>query len=371
MPSSEIIAVIQKCISNPLAAPVIGDKAIAGIIGDGPSQYSKSPNLWNAAFQRLAMDAIYLPFDTDAAQVGELLAVLKRSERFLGVNVTVPYKVRVIDFVDELDAGARRIQAVNTIVRNADGRLIGYNTDGEGFVESLLARLPERAGSFIASLKGMDVLLLGAGGSARAAAFHLAGLLDGGRLLICNRTSAHAVSLADDVNKGGGDAKAIGEGEISNYAPKVGVIVNSTTKGQGGVRKLGHDKITLLEPYSALAPANPPVFAESQLSNHDFDRKWSEAARADVDANNRASLTLAESIPPHVGFYDLIYHPEETVFLRHGRLTGHPTMNGKAMIVHQAVIAFCKHICRAALQAKGMDTPETRKEILAAMYRAW
>ena len=72
-----------------------------------------------------------------------------------------------------------------------------------------------------------------------------------------------------------------------------------------------------------------------------------------------------------MGYYDLIYHPEETVFLRHGRLTGHPTMNGKAMIVNQAVTAFCKRICRAALQAKAMDTPETRKEILEVMYRAW
>jgi shikimate dehydrogenase len=371
MPSSEIIAVIQKCISNPLAAPVIGDKAIAGIIGDGPSQYSKSPNLWNAAFQRLGMDATYLPFDTDAAHVGELLAVLKHSERFLGVNVTVPYKVRVMDYVDELDAGAERIQAVNTIVRNTDGRLVGYNTDGEGFIESLLARQPGCAGSFIASLKGMDVLLLGAGGSARAVALHAADLLDGGQLLICNRTIDHATSLAVDVNKSGGNARALLESELSNYGVKVGLIVNSTTKGQGGVRKLAQDKVTLLESYSALAPANPPVFGESNLSNHDFDRKWSEAARPDVEANNQASWTLAKSIPRQVGFYDLIYHPEETVFLRHGRLTGHPTMNGKAMIVNQALIAFCKRICRAALQAKGMDTPEIRKTILEVMHRAW
>ncbi len=371
MSSSEIIAAIQRCISNPLAPLAVGDKAIAGIIGDGPSLYSKSPNLWNAAFKRLGMDATYLPFDTDDAQVGELLLVLKNSERFLGVNVTVPHKIRVMDFLDELDAGAKRIQAVNTIVRTADGRLVGYNTDGEGFIESLLARQPGRAGSFIASLKGMDVLLLGAGGSARAVAFHAADLLDGGRLLICNRTLDYAASLAEDVNKGGGSAKAIREAEISKYAPEVGLIVNSTTKGQGGIRKLENERATKLEPYSALAPANPPVFAESNLSKHDFEGKWSEAARPDVETNNKASLDLAKSIPLHVGFYDLIYHPEETVFLRHGRLTGHPTMNGKAMIVNQAVVAFCERICRAALQAKGMDTPETRKEILEVMYRAW
>ena len=82
-------------------------------------------------------------------------------------------------------------------------------------------------------------------------------------------------------------------------------------------------------------------------------------------------MTLAEAIPPHVGFYDLIYHPEETVFLRHGRLTGHPTMNGKAMIINQAVIAFSKRICNAELQARGIDTPETCRKILEVMYQAW
>jgi hypothetical protein len=79
------------------------------------------------------------------------------------------------------------------------------------------------------------------------------------------------------------------------------------------------------------------------------------------------SLAIAASIPKSVGFYDLIYHPEETVFLRHGRLSGHPTMNGKAMIVNQAVIAFCKCICSAELQARGIDSPETFSRVLEVM----
>jgi shikimate 5-dehydrogenase len=82
-------------------------------------------------------------------------------------------------------------------------------------------------------------------------------------------------------------------------------------------------------------------------------------------------MNLAKSIPQAVPFYDLIYHPEETVFLRHGRMTGHPTMNGKTMIVNQAVIAFCERICRTQLQAKGIDTQETHRQILEIMYRAW
>ena len=90
-----------------------------------------------------------------------------------------------------------------------------------------------------------------------------------------------------------------------------------------------------------------------------------------IDANNLSSMALARCIPSETRFYDLIYHPEETVFVRHGRLTGHPTMNGKSIIINQAVIAFCKRICNAELQARGIDTPETRKQILEVMYQAW
>ena len=102
-----------------------------------------------------------------------------------------------------------------------------------------------------------------------------------------------------------------------------------------------------------------------------MNREWMNAASSDIDSNHQVLLKLAESIPSQVRFYDLIYHPEETVFLRHGRLTGHPTMNGKAMIINQAVIAFCRRICARELHARQIDTPETYDEILNIMYGAW
>ena len=95
------------------------------------------------------------------------------------------------------------------------------------------------------------------------------------------------------------------------------------------------------------------------------------AAESDIRRNNEASLRLASAIPQSVRFYDLIYHPEETVFLRHGRDTGHQTMNGKAMIVCQAAIAFCSRICRAELQARGIDNAQIYGRILATMHNAW
>src|SRR5688500_6595566 len=362
---------ISQNLSNRLDLTDIGDKFLAGVIGDSPSRYSKSPQLWNAAFQHLGLNAIYLPFDVEADNLENLLNVLRSHDRLLGVNVTVPHKVAVMDFLDSIDASAQRIQAVNTIVRVADGKLIGYNTDGEGFVDSVLKRPPDRPVAFASSLKAMNVLLIGAGGSARAVAFLLADEMAGGKLLIGNRTREHAASLAREIQNTGKDALAISEGELSLWAPKAGLVINSTTKGQGGIRKMPNGTATLLEPYSALAPVHAPVFAASEFDRTGFEDQWRKAARGDIEANNQASMKLAESIPTEAGFYDLIYHPEETLFLHHGRATGHPTMNGKAMMINQAVLAFCKHICKPDLEARAMDTPETYEEILKVMYSAW
>ena len=371
MASSNHIAAIQTHVTNRLDTSVIGDKAIAGVIGDAPSHYSKSPKLWEAAFRELAINATYLPFDVANGRVGELLAALRDSERFLGLNVTVPHKVRVMDFLDDLDPGARRIGAVNTIVRTRSGRLIGYNTDGEGFVQSILTVQPGRKISFIPSLKGIDVLLLGAGGAARAVAFQISQLLDSGQLVICNRTMERATSLAADVQKAGGRALAVSENELPARAPRAGLIINSTTKGQGGVGQLSNGRTITLEAYSALASAHPLTRAQTVGHETDSESKWRAEAAQDIDDNHRASLALAQSIPSQTRFYDLIYYPEETVFLRHGRMTGHLTMNGQAMIVNQAAIAFCQRICSAELQARGIGTPATCKRILEVMYRAW
>jgi shikimate dehydrogenase len=370
MPSHAEIAAVQSCLSNVLDADGAGEGVFAGVIGDAPSHYSKSPALWNAAFCHLGINASYLPFDVENARVGELLSVLRKSEHFLGANVTVPHKVRVLDFLDDLDPGAARIHAVNTIVRAAGGRLVGYNTDGAGFIESILQRQPGRNESFLPSLKGMTALLLGAGGSARAVAFHVAEKLDGGRLIICNRTVEHAVLLSEEIQKDGHVAIAVDESDLSDWAPQAGIIINSTTKGQGGIRKLAGGKATSLESYSALAPAHPPALG-ANLTPGDFSARWNDIAKADVEENHRVSMDLVKAVPPNVPFYDLIYHPEETVFLRHGRMTGHPTMNGKAMIVNQAVIAFWDRICRTRLLAMGIDTPQARRQILEIMYRAW
>ena len=371
MESNGEIAAIQTLIANRLEPSAIGSKSITGIIGDAPSQYSKSPALWNAAFSRLGLNAIYLPFDVDDAQVGALLNTLRASNRFLGVNVTVPHKMRVIEFLDSLDADATRIGAVNTVVKHSNGKLVGYNTDGAGFIDSLRLPAPGERQPFIGTLDGMDVLLLGAGGSARGVAFHLSDHIGKGKLIIANRTRTHADQLAAEICKLGRHVLAAEENEIPYWARRVGLIVNSTTKGQGGVRKLSGGRVTMLTPYSALAPANPPVLAEAPEVSANVETRWQAQAQADVASNNQAALALAQSIPPDTRFYDLIYHPPETVFLRQGRSTGHRIMNGRSMIVRQAVLAFCKRVCLSQLSEMGKNNDQIFQEVAEVMFGAW
>ncbi|MBI2352368.1 MAG: hypothetical protein HYV00_13005, partial [Deltaproteobacteria bacterium] len=83
---------IQACIDNRLDRKAIGRKRIAGIIGDSPSHYAKSPSLWNAVFHDLKMKAVYLPFDVHLSRLPELVSALRKSEQVMGANVTVPYK---------------------------------------------------------------------------------------------------------------------------------------------------------------------------------------------------------------------------------------------------------------------------------------
>ena len=365
------IAQIQACVQNSLDRKLIGDKKIAAVIGDSPSRYSKSPDLWNAAFRELKADAVYLPFDVEPSNLAALMEAFRRSERIVVANVTLPHKIKIMDCLDDLDEKVRQTRAVNTIVRTQDGRLKGYNTDGEGFLESVLTPPPGQPEPFLRSLGGMSVLLIGAGGAARSVAFSVIERLQRGELLISNRTPEAARSLAEEVRKLFPRVRALSEEAIGEEARRVGLVINTSTKGQGGVRKAGDGKATVLEPYSALAAANPATLRQSAYGDPEFYRDWLRASLSDIEANNRKSWEIAMSLPLNVAFYDLVYFPTETVFLRHGRLTGHRTLNGKGMIVAQAAEALFNRICRDYLQNAGLYNAETLRRVTEIMWSAW
>jgi len=158
---------------------------LTGLLGH-PVAHSKSPQMHNAAFADLGIDCRYLAFDVAPERIGEAGASI-RALNMRGVNVTIPHKVAVIPYLDELSEEARLIGAVNTIVLQ-DGRLIGHNTDGIGYISALR----EETG---VTVIGKRVLLLGAGGAARAVAAQMA-LYGAAKLTVVAREAAKAEELA-------------------------------------------------------------------------------------------------------------------------------------------------------------------------------
>lgn len=194
--------------SQPPAVTIDGKTRLYGVMGK-PVSHSLSPAMHNAAFQKLALNSIYIPFEvTDVA--GALDGF--RSLSVCGVSVTVPYKQHVIPHLDSIDPMARKIGAVNTLV--LDDRLIhGINTDWLGAVKALEMHL---------ELPGKTALVLGAGGSARAIGF---GLLEkGATVLLANRTHSRGQSLARQL-----DCLCYRLADIGKTAADV--LINATSVG--------------------------------------------------------------------------------------------------------------------------------------------
>ena len=159
------------------------DTSLFGLIGN-PVAHSLSPMMHNQAFAATGYNGVYLAFRvTDPATAIKGIAALN----FKGLSVTLPHKVAVMEYLDEVDETAAQIGAVNTIVNN-QGRLIGYNTDSPGALEALRTRT---------SIKDKAVALIGAGGAARAIGFGL--VAAGGRVTILNRTRVSGERLATDL----------------------------------------------------------------------------------------------------------------------------------------------------------------------------
>jgi shikimate dehydrogenase len=184
------------------------DTSLFGLIGN-PVAHSLSPMMHNQAFAATGYNGVYLAFRvTDPATAIKGIAALN----FKGLSVTLPHKVAVMEYLDEVDETAAQIGAVNTIVNN-QGRLIGYNTDCPGALEALRTRT---------SIKNKAVALIGAGGAARAIGFGL--VAAGGRVTILNRTRVSGERLATDLQ-----AQFL---PLDEWAPnRYEILINTTPLG--------------------------------------------------------------------------------------------------------------------------------------------
>ncbi|NRF95068.1 shikimate dehydrogenase [Paenibacillus frigoriresistens] len=249
-----------------------------GVFGD-PIRHSRSPIMLNRAFEEAGINAVYAAFHVRPEELGDAVRGI-RALGYRGINVTIPHKVEVMQYLDEIDEGARIVGAVNTIV-NESGKLIGYNTDGIGYVRSL----KEETGI---ELKGKSVLLLGAGGAARGVAYALA--KEGARrIYIANRTKERALELADTISSFT-EAIGLGMDELGHVVDEVQFVLNTTSAGM-------HPHVEEL-----------PLPLEFLRSHHLVS--------------------------------DLIYNPRITRFLREAEARGARIHGGLGMFIYQGAFAF-------------------------------
>lgn len=200
---------------------------LVGVIGD-PVAHSRSPAMHNAAFAHLGIDAHYERWHTPAAELPARMQSL-RDPSIWGASVTLPHKAAVIPFLDELEPLAARIGAVNTIYKRHDGALMGANTDAPGLIDDI-----REAGGFEPA--GQRVVLLGASGAARAAAY---ALLDAGvaSLVVANRTRERADRLCNDIASTLSDtsqellAMALDDTRLPEYIAASHLVINATSLG--------------------------------------------------------------------------------------------------------------------------------------------
>lgn len=256
-----------------------------GLIGY-PLGHSISPLFQQAAFDYLGLDIRYELWQTERAQLPAVVAGIRQPSK-LGANVTMPYKEAVLPLLDELDELAASIRAANVIV-NREGKLIGYNTDAEGFMKAL-----RQDGGF--EPEGKRIVLLGAGGAARAAGFAL--VKAKARSLIISNWPPEwewALALASDLKSFGSEIVAV----------------------PWGGERLGE----------ALAACDLLVNCTSVGMKH--------------SATEGQSPLSAELIPKQALIYDVVYNPIETPLLTDAKKVGARTLSGLRMLVYQGAAAF-------------------------------
>lgn len=244
-----------------------------------PVAQSKSPAMHTAAYKALKLDYTYEKRLVQPAELKKAIADLRRPD-VAGANITVPYKSAVIPCLDELDPLANRYGAVNTIV-NRHGRLVGYNTDGPGYLRSL-----EQETGF--TPMGKKILLFGSGGAARAIALVLS---DGGAslIVIASRNQAQAQELAKKLHYA--EVMSLEHARLSEKIQASDLIINCTPIGMS------------------------PREQESVLS--------------DLSVIHEQQL-----------YSDVVYEPQETLFLQQAAAKGARIHHGLGMLLQQGVLAF-------------------------------
>ncbi|MGO1368250.1 MAG: shikimate dehydrogenase [Senegalia sp. (in: firmicutes)] len=240
-----------------------------------PISKSLSPHIHNTNFKYNDINAVYLSFDVKCLKS----AVIGIKELGIkGFNITIPYKEDILKYLDEIDPLAKKIGAINT-VKNVGGKLIGFNTDGLGFLESFKDKGIE--------LKDKNILIIGSGGASRAISFALAGI-DVKSITITNRNKDKALNLIEDIKKNYNHTNLYFI-KKENIKDRYDIVINTTPIG--------------MFPNTYDKPISTSIFSKKTI------------------------------------IYDIIYKPKETLFLRQAKEEGKLTINGLDMLLNQAILS--------------------------------
>ena len=254
------------------------------VIGN-PIEHSLSPLIHNHWMKKYRLvESVYKKRKVEEKDLKNIIKEI-RGDEIVGVNVTVPFKKLIIPFLDELDFSAKETQSVNTLFK-VNNKIVGYNTDKTGFWDTIRKLYPPNNDLMIPlPLEGKHIFILGAGGVTSSI---ISALKDEGanNIILSNRTKEKANKLK----------KLFPELEVLDWGKRPSIcdiVINTTSIG------LTKDE-------------------EIKIDFSDYDKNFHK----------------------NLLFYDLIYNPKETVFLKKARLRGNKTMNGKMMFLNQAKYAF-------------------------------
>ncbi len=260
---------------------ITGKSKVFGIIG-WPVSHSLSPVFQNAAFEYLGLDCCYVPFPVEAGKIDAAMRAIP-ALNIAGLNVTVPHKESVISCLSALSEEAMMIGAVNTITVSGE-RLVGHNTDGQGFIASL-----REAGEPVG---GRSILILGAGGAARAVVFSLAER-GANTIIIANRTVRKAESLTEQVRQ---------------HFPAV--KIEATGMEHADLKRVFHNVDMIINTTSIGLKREDPSPAPKEFLHKDLF------------------------------VCDLIYNPPDTELIRYAKELCRGHMNGSGMLIHQGAASF-------------------------------
>ena len=259
---------------------ISGKTRVCGVVGD-PIEHTLSPTIHNAAFNHLKLDFVFLAFRVKAADLENAIRGM-RGLGIHGLNVTMPHKSAVLGYLDEVDPTVQFLGSANTIL-NKDGKLSGFNTDGLGALEALRENGAE--------LSEKKVLLLGAGGAAKAIAFSLA--QEVGELAILNRAAEKAKELAEAL------------GSLFNKK-----VVGGTLSSDAIAKSLQDSDVLINATSVGMHPeANHGIVPPQWL---------------------RSDLTVM----------DIVYNPVETKLAKDAKAAGAKVISGVEMLIYQGAASF-------------------------------